>query len=66
MPEILSLGGPQLVEVFLDPSQRFAPKTASRRLPDGRLVSAPLEDMFPFLSDAEFQSNMIVPMRRSF
>ena len=59
---LLSSPGPRIVEVFLDPTQPFAPKTSSRRLPDGRMVSAPLEDMFPFLPREEFESNMIVPM----
>ena len=27
-----------------------------------RMVTAPLEDMFPFLSEQELASNMIVPM----
>lgn len=53
--------GPQLCEIFLNPDQAFAPKTSSRRLPDGRMVSAPLEDMFPFLDRDEFQDNMLVP-----
>ena len=61
LAEILGRVGPQLVEVFLDPSQPFAPKTSSRRLPDGRMVSAPLEDMFPFLDRNELAENMIVP-----
>lgn len=53
--------GPRLCEVFLDPEQPFAPKTSSRRLPDGRMVSAPLEDMFPFLDRDEFEQNIITP-----
>jgi acetolactate synthase-1/2/3 large subunit len=57
--------GPQLCEVFLDPEQPFAPKTSSRRLPDGRMVSAPLEDMFPFLDREELERNMIVPTVKS-
>ncbi len=50
--------GPQICEVFLDPDQPFAPKTSSRRLPDGRMESAPLEDMFPFLDRDEFETNV--------
>jgi acetolactate synthase-1/2/3 large subunit len=51
--------GPRLCEIFLDPDQPFAPKTSSRRLPDGRMVSAPLEDMFPFLDRDELEQNVI-------
>lgn len=53
--------GPQLCEVFLDETQTFSPKLSSRKLPDGRMVSAPLEDMFPFLPRDEFRANMIIP-----
>jgi acetolactate synthase-1/2/3 large subunit len=31
------------------------------QLPDGSLVSKPLEDLWPFLDRDEFLSNMIVP-----
>ncbi len=46
--------GACLVEVFVDPSQDFAPKCAAKRLPDGRLTSPSLDDMSPFLSRAEY------------
>ncbi|MBL8600860.1 MAG: thiamine pyrophosphate-binding protein [Myxococcales bacterium] len=52
--------GPALCEVMLDPAQPFAPKLASRRLDDGRMVSSPLEDMAPFLSREELRENMII------
>ena len=45
----LNSPGPALCEVVLDPEQAFEPKTSSKKLPDGRIVSAPLEDMWPFL-----------------
>ncbi len=57
--ETLSSAGPQMCEVFLDLNQQFAPKVSSRKLEDGRMVSAPLEDMAPFLSREELQQNLI-------
>ena len=57
----LASGGPALVVVAMDPQQKFAPKVASERLPDGRIVSKPLEDMWPFLDRDEFRANMLVP-----
>ncbi len=60
--QALSKGGPILCEVMLDPSQSFEPKLSSRKLPDGRLVTAPLEDMAPFLDRAEMRANMLVPL----
>ena len=46
-PEALAAEGPFLCEVMLDPEQTFEPKLSSRQLPDGRMVSSPLEDLFP-------------------
>ena len=59
--ETLDGEGPQLCEIVLDPEQPFSPRVSSKRLPDGRMVTAPLEDMFPFLPREEFRDNMIVP-----
>jgi acetolactate synthase-1/2/3 large subunit len=57
----LATEGPGLCEIVLDRSQPFAPKLSSRRLPDGRMVTSPLEDMAPFLSREELASNLLVP-----
>ncbi|MBR2642102.1 MAG: thiamine pyrophosphate-binding protein [Lentisphaeria bacterium] len=38
---------------------QFSPKLSSKRLPDGTLVSARLEDMFPFLERDEFNKHML-------
>ncbi len=51
-----------ICEVILDLMQNFSPKLASRRLPDGRMVSSPLEDLWPFLSRAELRENMLIPL----
>jgi acetolactate synthase I/II/III large subunit len=59
--EILNAPGPQVIAVELDRTQPFEPKLSSKRLPDGRMVTAPLEDMAPFLDRDEFRSNMLVP-----
>ena len=60
--EVLKMPGPVVCEVMLDPSQGFEPRQSSRQLPDGRIVSAPLEDMFPFLDRDELSSNMLIPL----
>lgn len=56
----LGAQGPALVEVMLDPDAPFAPKLASRALPDGRMVSPALEDMAPFLSREELAKNLFI------
>ncbi len=53
--------GPYVCEVMLDPEQEFEPKLSSRQLPDGRIVSAPLEDLYPFLPREELLDNLLIP-----
>lgn len=57
--EALSSQGPVLCEVMVDLAQGFAPKLSSRRLADGRMETAPLEDMAPFLDKGELRANLI-------
>lgn len=64
LAEIFSRCGPELIVVELDREQGFEPKLSSKRLPDGRMVTAPLEDMAPFLDRAEFLRHMLVPTQQ--
>jgi len=57
--EALALPGPAVIEVMLDPAQEFEPRSRSKILPDGKIVSPPLEDMYPFLSPEELATNKI-------
>lgn len=57
----LAAEGPMLCEIFVDTDQNFEPKSGGKRLPDGSMVSPPLEELVPFLSDEELDENMIVP-----
>ena len=50
--------GPTLFDVHLDPTQEFEPRLRSRILPDGKIVTPNLEDMYPFLSEEELAENM--------
>ena len=54
--------GAFLAEIFVDPAQFFEPKSATKRLEDGTLVSPPLEDLAPFLDKEELRSIMKIPM----
>lgn len=58
----LAQDGRAMCEVMLDLEQVFAPKLASRKLPNGTMVSSPLEDLAPFLSREELRENMLIPM----
>lgn len=64
LSDILATPGSHVCEVMLDPEQGFEPKLSSRRLPDGRMVSSPLDDMAPFLDREELESNRINPSKR--
>lgn len=59
--EVLEQPGPVVCEIMLDTQQLFEPKLSSRQLPDGRMVSSPLEDMAPFLDREELLSNLLIP-----
>lgn len=55
------MAGPVICEAFVTKEQNFEPKSSGKQLPDGRMVSPPLEDLVPFLSDEEMEENMIIP-----
>ena len=54
--EVLAADSAVFCEVVVDPSQNFAPKLSSRVLEDGRIVSAELDDMAPFLPREELEA----------
>lgn len=56
----LAHAGPAICEVVVDKAQNFAPKLSSKRLEDGSMVTAPLEDLSPFLPREELESNMLI------
>jgi acetolactate synthase I/II/III large subunit len=58
--EVLNSPGPYVVDVVLDPFQPIEPRVKSERLPDGRMVSKPLEDMYPYLDREIFKQEMII------
>lgn len=55
--KVLSTSGPIICEVLLDPEQIFEPKLSSKVLPDGNIVSPNIDDMYPFLTREEYESN---------
>lgn len=56
----LGMKGPVICEIFVSTEQNFEPKSSTKRLEDGTLVSPPLEDLAPFLDRDEFRKNMII------
>lgn len=46
----LNSAGAELIEIRMAPDQKYLPRLATRKLPDGTLSSPPLEDMDPYIS----------------
>ncbi len=59
---VLGQQGPVFCEIFTDTEQVWEPKSSTKRLEDGTLVSSPLEDLAPYLSREELERNMFVPL----
>jgi len=53
--EVLAGDDPVVCDVLSPHWQQIAPRIASDKMPDGRLVSKPYEDLFPFLERDEFE-----------
>lgn len=56
----LAVPGFAFCEIFTDTAQVWEPKSSAKRLPDGSLVSPPLEDLAPFLPREEVLENLFV------
>lgn len=60
--QVIAYPGGMICEVFVTTTQVFEPKSATKKLEDGSLVSPPLEDLAPFLSREELKENMMIPL----
>lgn len=62
LKDVLQSDSYLICEVFCNTEQIFEPKSATKRLEDGRLVSPPLEDLAPFLPQEELRENMYIDL----
>ena len=60
--KVLATEGPVFCEIFTDTNQVWEPKSSTKRLNDGTLVSPPLEDLAPFLPREELKKIMYIPL----
>ncbi len=60
--KVLEMEGPVFTEIFTDTKQVWEPKSSTKKLEDGTLVSPPLEDLAPFLPREELQKVMVIPL----
>lgn len=55
LEDALTANGPIVIEAVVDEKQNFEPKLSSKVLPDGTMVSPPVDDMYPFLEREEYE-----------
>lgn len=55
---VMSKRGPVICEVMVSPDQVTQPRVSSKKLPDGKMMTMPMEDLWPFLDRQEFENNM--------
>ena len=58
--EVIQTEGTIICDLLVDPDISTSPRVSSQVLPDGRIVSKPMEDLWPFLDREEFKSNMVI------
>ena len=56
--QVVSSEGPFVCELMMDNDQAQAPKIMKRKLADGSMSQAPIEDLHPFLDPKEVEENL--------
>lgn len=57
---VLMEKGPFICEIMMPEDQPLIPRVSSLKLPDGTIISKPMEDLYPFLDRDEFNENMLI------
>ena len=60
LPDVLNKKGPYICEIMMPEDQPLIPRCSSLKTPDGKIISKPLEDLYPFLPREEFDNNMLI------
>ncbi len=55
----------KIIEVMIDKEQVFEPRVSATKLPNGKMVSSPLEEMSPLLPKKDFLKRMIIPIAKN-
>lgn len=58
LPQVLESEGTVLCELMVLPEETVSPRIKSIKLEDGNMISKPLEDMWPFMEEAEIKCNL--------
>jgi acetolactate synthase-1/2/3 large subunit len=64
IPQVQSIKGPVICEVFTHPEQPFVPKLSLVQQKDGSIISPPLEDLSPLLPRDDMRKNMIIGLHQ--
>jgi acetolactate synthase I/II/III large subunit len=56
--ELIAYQGAVVFEVMTPSNQLIIPRVASKKLDDGKIISMPYDDMFPFLPREEYEKNI--------
>jgi acetolactate synthase-1/2/3 large subunit len=59
---IINYKGYYLCEIICPPNEEIYPTSATLQTDDGKLISQPLENMFPFLPKEIYEKEMIIPI----
>jgi len=54
--KMLNTPGPVVCDVLMAPNQFTQPKVSSKQQPDGKMVTMPMEDLWPYLDRAELEA----------
>mgnify|MGYP000347779709 CR=1 FL=1 len=52
----------KVIEVMIDKNQTFEPRVSATKLPNGKMISSPLEEMSPLLDKEDFKKRMLIPL----
>ena len=55
VPKMIKSKKPFIMEIICPQDQEIVPTASSKKMPNGKMISKPLEDMYPFLSRDEFK-----------
>jgi acetolactate synthase-1/2/3 large subunit len=55
LKKVLDSTGPEICEIICQTNHLIIPTVSSKKLPDGKLVSTSIDDMYPFLSEKEMK-----------
>jgi acetolactate synthase I/II/III large subunit len=64
LPQVQSINGPVICEVFTHPEQPFVPKLSLVQQKDGSIISPPLEDLSPLLSREDMRKSMLIGLHQ--